>query len=491
MSTHVLHLISLSSLVLIIAISVTKSARILILQGPGEGSHYFTATAIGEVLVKRGHQVTILLSDLYAYRANATKDAQLYNFELYQSSMTAETRDELYTAMNRAAFKKCENILKDVTLLSKLTMIDFDLILVDMIFNCPVLVAQYLDKPFVYFVASSMVPHPFSFRNRLPINPAYIPEMLTGFDHRMPFMNRLKNTINTGIGMMLCNLVLDPYEQIKKVYKIKPEVSMYDALGEGELWFLHTNFALDFPRPLMPNVIPVGGLTTKPAQPLNDTYVMSMDNDVASMFAKAFRALPQKVIWKLGGNLAQELPDNVKVMEWIPQNDILGHKKVKAFVMHCGINGVYEALYHAVPLVCLPLFGDQFDIAARVASKEIGIQLDVSTLESSVLATHIRDVIEDQRFKDNMNKFSYIFRDAQQHPAEVGADWMEYVLRHGGARHLRSAALDLDTYQYLLIDVLITVCIGSIIVLFILITLCKFCLRKCMSSCAGSKSKRD
>ncbi|XP_072014401.1 2-hydroxyacylsphingosine 1-beta-galactosyltransferase-like [Amphiura filiformis] len=311
--------------------------------------------------------------------------------------------------------------------------------------------------------------------------------------------------------MMLCYLVLDPYEQLKKVYKIKPEVSMYDALAEAELWFLHTNFALDFPRPLMPNVIPVGGLTTKPAQPLNHelarfidtsddhgvilfsmgTYVMSMDNDVASMFAKAFRALPQKVIWKLGGNLAQELPDNVKVMEWIPQNDILGHKKVKAFVMHCGINGVYEALYHAVPLVCLPLFGDQFDIAARVASKEIGIQLDVSTLESSVLATNIRDVIEDQRFKDNMNKFSYIFRDAQQHPAEVGADWLEYVLRHGGASHLRSAALDLDTYQYLLIDVLITVCIGSIIVLFILIALCKFCLRKCMSSCAGSKSKRD
>ena len=70
---------------------------------------------------------------------------------------------------------------------------------------------------------------------------------------------------------------------------------------------------------------------------------------------------------------------------------------MRAFVMHCGVNGVYEALYHSVPLICLPLFGDQFDVAARVSSKEIGIQLDVSTLTSSDLVEQMRKVIEDNR----------------------------------------------------------------------------------------------
>lgn len=32
--------------------------------------------------------------------------------------------------------------------------------------------------------------------------------------------------------------------------------------------------------------------------------------------------------------------------------------------------------------------------------------------------------------------------------------WIEYVLRHKGARHLRSAAADLPFYQYFLLDVI-------------------------------------
>ena len=50
-----------------------------------------------------------------------------------------------------------------------------------------------------------------------------------------------------------------------------------------------------------------------------------MDDDVVEMFARAFAAIPQKVIWKLGGNQPPHLPDNVKLMKWIPQNDILGN----------------------------------------------------------------------------------------------------------------------------------------------------------------------
>ena len=161
----------------------SECARILLLQGPGEGSHYFTGTAIGEAMVKRGHEVTVLISDLYAYRAESPKDAQLYTFEIYNSSMTAESRDELYKAMNSAAFKgqflqfaianmskfneyaidECDNILKDDSLLARLIAANFDLILVDMIFNCPLVITQYLNRPFIYFVVSSVIPNGASF----------------------------------------------------------------------------------------------------------------------------------------------------------------------------------------------------------------------------------------------------------------------------------------------------------------------------------------
>lgn len=32
--------------------------------------------------------------------------------------------------------------------------------------------------------------------------------------------------------------------------------------------------------------------------------------------------------------------------------------------------------------------------------------------------------------------------------------WTEYVLRHNGAKHLRSAAVDMPWYQYFLLDVI-------------------------------------
>ena len=268
----------------------SECARILLLQGPGEGSHYFTATAIGEAMVKRGHKVTILISDLYAYRAESPKDAKLYTFEIYNSSMTAETRDEWYTAMNKAVFKgqflqfaianmskyseiaidECSNILKDDSLLGRLKAANFDLILVDMIFNCPLVIAQYLNRPFIYFVASSVIPNGASFRIRLPVNPAYIPDMMSGIGDRMNFITRLKNTIGSGLGMLMHNAIVSPYEMLKVKYNIKPDISIYDAPAEAELWFVHLDFALDFPRPMMPNVIPIGGLTTKPATALPD-----------------------------------------------------------------------------------------------------------------------------------------------------------------------------------------------------------------------------
>jgi glucuronosyltransferase len=49
--------------------------------------------------------------------------------------------------------------------------------------------------------------------------------------------------------------------------------------------------------------------------------------------------------------------------------------------------------------------------------------------------------------------------------------WTEYVIRHKGAPHMRSAALDLLWYQYFLLDVIavLTLSIGSFLLLVFLI----------------------
>ncbi|KAK1898216.1 UDP-glucuronosyltransferase 2B17 [Dissostichus eleginoides] len=38
-----------------------------------------------------------------------------------------------------------------------------------------------------------------------------------------------------------------------------------------------------------------------------------------------------------------------------------GHPKTKVFVTHGGTNGIYEAIYHGVPVLGIPLIFDQYD----------------------------------------------------------------------------------------------------------------------------------
>ena len=134
---------------------------------------------------------------------------------------------------------------------------------------------------------------------------------------------------------------------------------------------------LDYPKPLMPHEITIGGLTTKPAKHLpqeieefinsaKDGVILmtfgssshNLDSTLVNEFVKAFAMIRQKIIWKYGKQ-PDNLPSNMKVMSWLPQNDILGHPKTKLFITHCGNNGQMEALYHGVPMIGFPMWTDQ------------------------------------------------------------------------------------------------------------------------------------
>lgn len=62
-----------------------------------------------------------------------------------------------------------------------------------------------------------------------------------------------------------------------------------------------------------------------------------------------------------------------------------------------------------------------------------------------------------------MMELSRRFKDRPKTPKEEIIYWTEYVIKHKGAHHLKSAALELTWYQYFLIDVLIV--ISSVVLL--------------------------
>jgi glucuronosyltransferase len=84
--------------------------------------------------------------------------------------------------------------------------------------------------------------------------------------------------------------------------------------------------------------------------------------------------------------------------------------------------------------------------------------VDISLLLLAFISILFHSYIENARHT------ARIFRDRPQSALDTAIFWTEYVIRHGGAPHLRSAAVELSWYQYLLLDV-ITLMLGTILIL--------------------------
>lgn len=76
---------------------------------------------------------------------------------------------------------------------------------------------------------------------------------------------------------------------------------------------------------------------------------------------------------------------------------ISGHPKVKAFITHGGSHGIYEGMSNGVPMVMLPLFGDQPDNVQRMVGRGVAVSLNFADVTSAKLLDALNKVIGDER----------------------------------------------------------------------------------------------
>ncbi|XP_011782453.1 PREDICTED: UDP-glucuronosyltransferase 2B9 isoform X10 [Colobus angolensis palliatus] len=285
--------------------------------------------------------------------------------------------------------------------------------------------------------------------------------------------------------------------------------TLCETMGKADIWLIRNSWNFQFPHPLLPNVDFVGGLHCKPVKPLPKemeefvqssgengvvvftlgSMVTNMKEERANVIASALAQIPQKVLWRFDGNKPDTLGLNTRLYKWIPQNDLLGHPKTRAFITHGGANGIYEAIYHGVPMVGIPLFADQPDNIAHMKARGAAVQLDFDTMSSTDLANALKTVINDPLYKENVMKLSRIQHDQPVKPLDRAVFWIEFVMRHKGAKHLRVAAHDLTWFQYHSLDVIgfLLACVATVI--FIIMKCCLFCFWKFTRK--GKKGKSD
>lgn len=74
-----------------------------------------------------------------------------------------------------------------------------------------------------------------------------------------------------------------------------------------------------------------------------------------------------------------------------------GHPKIRVFVTHAGLGGIYEATYNKVPMICFPVFAEQEYNSDIIVQKGNGIKLEVTTLKESEIVDAVTKILTDSK----------------------------------------------------------------------------------------------
>ncbi|XP_074366388.1 UDP-glucosyltransferase 29-like [Apium graveolens] len=85
----------------------------------------------------------------------------------------------------------------------------------------------------------------------------------------------------------------------------------------------------------------------------------------------------EKSSLQLPEGFVQRIGDSGLILEgWAPQTKILGHPSIGGFLSHCGWSSVNESIKHGVPLIAMPMRGDQHTNAKLAV--EIGVSMAIA-----------------------------------------------------------------------------------------------------------------
>ncbi|CAG9856810.1 unnamed protein product [Phyllotreta striolata] len=495
----------------IFALVVTPNiaSKILAIVPTATYSHQLAFRNVWIALANRGHQVTLLTT----HPMNNPDLKNLREIDTGSSSKIVEDYIELiHKSPESKAFKLMTSSFDD-TMRHQLSLepvrnlihneSGFDLVITESIayeflafadlYKCPrVLVSSFQPLNFVL----SVLGNPTS-----PAIPTIEISILTG-QVGNTFYIRFK-----GFMMSLLYLLFKWVEHLPLRHEILKEAfgpnvrRPTEILRDTDLLLISSSPIITGITSVGPNIVHIGdGLHNFPPKPLPKDLQKFLDSategciyfslgtnskgtylppEEIQLFLDTFKELPYKVLWKFENVDMIKPPKNVKLMPWLPQQDVLRHPNVKLFIMQGGLQSLEESILSRVPMLIIPgWYTDQKANAMQMELKGVARIVHHKPLPSKEYLTEvINDVITNPKYIDNVNKIADLITDQPMKGVDKAVWWIEYVLRHKGAKHLRHPAIDIPFYQYYCLDS-ISVVIGIVVsVCAILIWIAKKILR--------------
>ncbi|KAL1378322.1 hypothetical protein pipiens_004019 [Culex pipiens pipiens] len=509
--------ILLAAAVLTLA-GTAQSAKILGVIPSGGKSHHFVGAAYTKALAEAGHDVTVIA----AFREkNPPKNyREIVMDDLYETLLKfmenpfefPEIPPLMHLYMMYTEFGKFSSEFTlnhpEVKELMK-SGETFDLVIVETFLTEAIYgMAQHFNASLITYSTLGNILWTREL-TRSPAPTSHVANFILNYVDSMTFWERVWNTIVDWSDRLMYNTLHLPVQ--KQLYEQafpNAKISFEEQMKNVSLVLLNSHFSLSSPRPYPPNVIEAGGIQIEKVKPLPEDLQKFLDGakdgaiyfsmgsylksnefpiEKRDAFIKVFSRMKQRIVWKFEDESITNLPKNVLIKPWMPQNDILAHPNVKVFMTHGGLLGGTEALFHGKPVVGIPIFGDQTMNVQRAVKTGYGVELLYKDITEENVENALNKVLGDPKYAKTAQLISQRYHDKPMSAKETALFWIEYVLRHRGAPQLRSPALELSFFQYLALDVY-----GTLVAIVLAVNLMLYwAVKSFLRNLCGTKPKKS
>ncbi|XP_062435345.1 UDP-glucuronosyltransferase 1A9-like [Rhea pennata] len=260
-----------------------------------DGSHWLSMRQVVKKLTERGHEVVVIIPEV-SWQMGMT---EAHTVKTYPVSYTLEELDSAFheyilshlkglpflqkalalynssIAIFKVFFSQCKGLFSNKEMMQYLNQSDFDALLTDPIFMCGATVANYFSLPSIFFMrgfpcglhyTATQCPNPLS----------YVPRLFTFNSDHMTFFQRVENALIAILELGYCNGL---YAEATKFSSevLQRDVSLLDLLNSASIWLLRFDYVFEYARPVMPNMIFVGGVNCVQKKPLSKVCSFSPD----------------------------------------------------------------------------------------------------------------------------------------------------------------------------------------------------------------------
>ncbi|KAK0426594.1 hypothetical protein QR680_009791 [Steinernema hermaphroditum] len=486
---------SLGALLILSLLASLDAFKVLIYSPKFGPSHVQIMGRIADILVNEGMDVTVLLPKLnpkitkngtsLAKTITVETDARVLEFFKDDSHIATAWTQKFQNPLADKAFMdkvkdvhayQCEHTLRQKDILDALRNDKFDLGLSEVFDLCAMGLFEEIGLEKHILVNTALLFEKVADIFGAPNLPGVVPGLFGSTSNQMTYFQRLVNMLKMEMSKRWTDSMKDAEEEVVERVLGK-KVDFEEKMGQAAFVITNTDPLLDFPRPITERLVNIGGITVPTPKPLDDywekvvtqrkaTILFSfgsvaqsytMPSEMKKAVLETFQRFPEVTfIWKYEideDEVAKDVP-NVVTNKWVPQNDLLAHPNLKLFVTHCGMNSILETSTRGVPLLSIPLFGDQTRNAEMVKRFGTAKVVDKGALtDADAFEAHIREALENPSYRKNASRLSQMMAKRPRNQREELVKHIKFAAEFGSLPEYRIPQLSF--LQYYMLDIIV------------------------------------